>query len=460
MMDGPVTFLPLANQLAVTGASGIDIINFAQSKKIRALIPAVNARSVELPVAVSLDGKWLFSADNDTSLGAVPRLHIWDVISGEETFPEQPILDLPPMPPPYRKRLTGGGSAAMTISPDGKVIAIGNTLWDTASLSKIGQIDDKSFASLVFSANSRMLATGGNESITLWDVATRKIIRRIGAQEQTVSSGNSYSAMTFSPDGGFLAVLRADNNLMLFDVETATLKWKVKDYRASALGGAGALNVLGKIAFTPDGNHLLIFAHQKPNAYFSFRRVDNGKESKRIFLGDLGELFNDPESALTDISFYSDFDLIEGADKVAISYIRRFSPQARQTLTWTHKQDLSSQDALSWRGQAHVSILDLRGKKILYTFKEPKFRNMDGGLIKISTSPDHKLLAIGGEQGEIRIWDVQTGAEKFEIKHDAPQEAQSIQQLLFSADGRRLYSQGTRYRVWDIASGREIFVRD
>jgi WD40 repeat protein len=72
----------------------------------------------------------------------------------------------------------------------------------------------------------------------------------------------------------------------------------------------------------------------------------------------------------------------------------------------------------------------------------------------LALSPEGKWLAGGGDDGAIRLWDVETGKAKDPLKEGS----NWLTCLQFSADGKVLAAAGYdgRVRVWEIATGKKI----
>jgi WD40 repeat protein/beta-lactamase regulating signal transducer with metallopeptidase domain len=73
---------------------------------------------------------------------------------------------------------------------------------------------------------------------------------------------------------------------------------------------------------------------------------------------------------------------------------------------------------------------------------------------ELAFSPQGNLIAWGTETGHIALWDVATGQQVGVIKNAHPDPG-GIDALLFSPDGHRLYSGGTRYEPYETAPGVE-----
>jgi len=84
------------------------------------------------------------------------------------------------------------------------------------------------------------------------------------------------------------------------------------------------------------------------------------------------------------------------------------------------------------------------------------FFHVPGWLTYLDGSRDGLWIATGDRSGMIRLWDTQTGHEKFTLAgHTA-----EITELAFSPDGKRLVSASVDHnlRIWDVTQGKEIAV--
>jgi WD40 repeat protein/serine/threonine protein kinase len=180
-------------------------------------------------VALSSDGQTVAAQQYDGGL-----VKLWDVTTTKElqTFP---------------------GPGVWALAPDGKTLALrsdrGVRLWDVAAgrdgtpVLRIGE----STRAIVFSADSRLVATGTKEGrlVRLWDVAT-------GA-ERAVSfeAGSSVSALAFSADGQTLASANERGTYRIWDVASG----RARSPTMAAEWYTGAV-------CSPDGRTLALVDHR------------------------------------------------------------------------------------------------------------------------------------------------------------------------------------------------------
>ena len=108
-----------------------------------------------------------------------------------------------------------------TMSPDGKMIALANTLdirlYDTVSLQMVGLPmygHTDLVTGLVFSPDGKLLASKGqDETLRLWDTATTQ---PVGLPLTGNSRGGS--SLDISPDGKWLVSINADPSVILWDL--------------------------------------------------------------------------------------------------------------------------------------------------------------------------------------------------------------------------------------------------
>jgi WD40 repeat protein/DNA-binding SARP family transcriptional activator len=139
-------------------------------------------------------------------------------------------------------------------APDGTTVAtaLGTRadvlLWDAAT----GQIlrtfhpdPGDTMRAITYSPDGKYLAAGGNTgTLYLWDVASGKEVRRFVGHNSNVER-----ALAFSPDGRYLVSGGFDQTVRVWDIASGQELRRL----------AGYTDVVTKVAYTPDGQRLLIF---------------------------------------------------------------------------------------------------------------------------------------------------------------------------------------------------------
>jgi WD40 repeat protein len=277
---------------------------------------------------------------------------------------------------------------AAAYSPDSKILATGSDdtdepqtikLWDPATgrLIRGWNGGDGTVASLAFSPNGRMLASGHltpRDNVKLWDIGTGQLLRTLRCHRQVVRS------VAFAPDGKTLATAGGkkaegleDFKVRLWDVAEARCVRELTDHT----------NTVRSIAFSPDGRTLATASNDQ-----TVRLWDAGT-------GRLLETQRGPVP-LVAVAFAPDGETLTTADEAGVVTIR---------------------DAASLAVQKPI-----RG---------------DGDrLLNLAYAADGRSLAMCGLSGVIRMRDALTGQELLTLQGHKTQ----VNGIAFAPDGSSLAS--------------------
>ncbi|MFF0578294.1 nSTAND1 domain-containing NTPase [Streptosporangium saharense] len=287
-------------------------------------------------------------------------------------------------------------SARVTFSPDGTTLAVSDDgesvrLWDSVTHRPKGSLPSGRASDLTFSPDGGILAITRrqDERVQLWDTTTR---RSIGA---TVPGGTDLvSGMAFSSDGTRLAVANLDGTVRLWD----TTFHHSTGHRLPGSGDANA------VAFTPDGTRLAA-----ARADGSIRLLDtDGRQAGAPLTGHAG-----------------------GVDAVA------FSRDGTRLASGGSDETARVWDVVTGR---QIGI-PLAGHT--------------GGIDAVAFSSDGTRLATGSWDGTVRLWDLTAHRQ---IGTPLTGHTGGVRTVAFSQDGARLVSgswDGT-VRLWDLTAHRQI----
>jgi WD40 repeat protein len=110
--------------------------------------------------------------------------------------------------------------------------------------------------------------------------------------------------------------------------------------------------------------------------------------------------------------------------------------------------------AAATQGQAPSSAL------IVGAAAPKPFAGLDGSISAVAFSPDGKILAAGGQDAFVQLWDVATGLPLKMLKSPNARDANrafNLRTLAFSPDGKRIAKDGPPLVVWDVATGQPLF---
>jgi RNA polymerase sigma factor (sigma-70 family) len=235
---GDLAFSPDGRRLAGAAFDGAVWIWDARTGKRLLALPS--HAGIATAVAFDPDGTLLASAAR--SEDGPGKMRLSDAQSGQTV-----------------RTCEGGGPGPLAFSPDGKLLAgTGGhqpavlTLWDVATGKVVRTLGEKTEGSPVaFSPDGSRLAGIDDLRVTVWEVATGKVVLRPG--------GDLPGCVAFSPDGKWLAAGGAWGEVWVWDAASGNKVWQ-GDPRPKVLLGSPRRVV--HLAFTPDGKSLVTAGHR------------------------------------------------------------------------------------------------------------------------------------------------------------------------------------------------------
>jgi RNA polymerase sigma factor (sigma-70 family) len=465
---GARVFATTDNLVAVTRQPGnFHLWDIVTGKELARMPLEVEIATFE-PIALSPDGETLACwAPEEVKGTVVFKFQLLDTTNGKS----RGRIDLENTHPVYTAAFSADGKTLMTLFLDNALV-----VWDlttlTSRLSMTLKINTLGLPAL--SPDGKLVAANlhGEKCIRLWDVRTQKELDPL-----PIDTGRrGTSAVTFSPDGKFLAAtyeaeagiweLTNRKQLCRLKGKEAGVSCPVfsRDGKLLAAGDGNAVTMwdlstgerhhdfghtyaVDGIAFSPDSKTIVTGA-----AY-----TDNIVRAWDLKTGQLKGRWRGHKDGIEAIAYTSDGKLVASGSQDGT--VRLWDPATGKEV---HRLD--GHDGMIY-GMAFApdgKTLAAGGKRKavhlwdVATGKELRaFHNPGGFILRIVYSPDGQLLATRGiDEDVVRIWDASSGKELRQLRGPKA----GCPKLSFAPDSRTLAVNGDdgMVRLWDATTGREI----
>jgi WD40 repeat protein len=301
---------------------------------------------------------------------------------------------------------------------------------------------------VAFSPDGAMLASASDDNtVIVTDV-------RDGSSKFTLHDSWNVDAVTYSPDGKYIATGNALGQIKLWDASPVN-GYKSKEIPAQQQEISG-------LAFSPDGTRIATADGSYINPIPNIWPLAGGSPLKLISADNALH----PDRNISSIAFSPDGkDLISGMfepKNCTVIFWDAVSGEQIKTLDdpycKDHEKKVIFDVAYSPDGK-YVAAAEGEKRAVIWDLQTGEITHElsvgENFVYSVAFSPDGKLLAAGNEDMLTTIWDVSTGSKLKTLEGHTGW----VQALAFSSDGKQLLtgSADSKAILWNLEKGTEIF---
>ncbi len=220
--------------------------------------PYVHSASVTSAV-FSPDGSIIVSASMD---GVIK---IWDYFSGKQVGEPMNAFTYKSYADVY-VAYSPDGSQFLSAARDGTI-----KIWDPKTCKQIGDSIEGYAAN--YSRDGKLLVTANNDTIIIWDVIKRVVVR-----EFTNSRRESISFVSFSPDGKYLLCGSPSEEICILDLASGG----IIEYIPAPIHDNRIIYGIKSLSFSPRGRSILSVSHDGAIKIWGFPSLEDLIEMTRV----------------------------------------------------------------------------------------------------------------------------------------------------------------------------------